>query len=137
MRSSTCRSRSAFTSQPPATSTPPGSTSPIDLSVTIADAGSVTLAGSAGRQRVEISGLGTYQGTALGSGDADLLVSGAGSAGQVSGNLDATVTAAGSITYPGSPTLTSAVTRSRLHPRTRLGHGDAAGPGALGLGSPA
>lgn len=82
-----------------------------DLSVTITGAGSVTLAGSAERQRVEISGLGTYRGTTLESGDADVLVSGAGSADVlVSGNLNATVTGAGSITYAGSPTLTSNVT---------------------------
>lgn len=82
-----------------------------DLTVTVSGAGSVSLSGSAGRQRVEISGLGGYRGTELTSGDAEVLVSGAGSASvTVTETLDATVTGAGSITYAGSPTVTSTVT---------------------------
>lgn len=82
-----------------------------DLSVTVSGAGSVSLSGSAGRQRVEISGLGGYHGAELKSDDAEVLVSGAGSASvTVTGSLDATVTGAGSITYSGSPTVTSTVT---------------------------
>ena len=82
-----------------------------DLTVTVSGAGAVNLSGSADRQRVEISGLGGYRGAELTSGDADVLVSGAGSASvTVTGELDATVTGAGSITYAGSPTVTSTVT---------------------------
>ena len=76
------------------------------LKVDLGGIGEVILAGSVQSQTVDLSGAGSYDGVNLQSQDAEVLLSGAGSAQVwVENSLKATVTGAGSIKYKGSPSI--------------------------------
>ncbi len=76
------------------------------LEVEMGGLGEVILTGSVQSQTVDLSGAGSYRAENLQSQDAEVLLSGAGSAQVWAVNtLKATVTGAGSIKYKGSPTV--------------------------------
>jgi hypothetical protein len=75
-----------------------------DLRVAIDGSGSVTASGSAKELRVDVSGSGSFEGVELSVEDADVRVSGSGSAAvKASGRLEADVSGSGSIAYVGEP----------------------------------
>ncbi|KAE8763298.1 head GIN domain-containing protein [Georgenia thermotolerans] len=81
-----------------------------DLTVRVDGAGSVTLAGRAGRQDVEIDGVGGYSGEDLTSAAADVTIGGAGDARvHVTDTLAAAVDGAGEIVHTGGARVTSSV----------------------------
>ncbi len=74
------------------------------LRADIDGSGSITASGSAGDLRVDVSGSGSFQGVELSVEDADVSVSGSGSAVvNASGRLRADVSGSGSIAYVGEP----------------------------------
>lgn len=80
------------------------------LTVDIAGAGDVMLAGEAGAQVVTLTGAGDYDAEGLSSRTVEITVDGAGDAVvQVSDRLDATVDGAGSVEYVGDPEVTGDV----------------------------
>ena len=75
-----------------------------NLVVDLSGSGNIELSGRALTQRVTVSGSGGYTGSALASEQADVEVSGSGSATvDVTGRLSATVSGSGDITYTGNP----------------------------------
>lgn len=89
------------------------------LRVEVDGAGEVELVGSAQRQSVTLDGVGAYSGENLDSVDAEVVVSGAGSADVlVTGSLDARVDGIGSISYTGGADVTEHVAGAgSIHPR--------------------
>jgi hypothetical protein len=80
------------------------------LTVTSGGSGTITTAGSAGRQSVRLEGSGSYDGTALTTRDAEVTVAGSGRADvQVTGTLRAVVAGSGTVTHSGGATVDSRV----------------------------
>lgn len=76
------------------------------LAIKISGQGKVTASGRAARQKVQLSGLGSYSARDLASKEATVLLSGSGSmVVNVERALDATVSGVGDIEYHGSPTV--------------------------------
>jgi hypothetical protein len=81
-----------------------------DLLVSLSGAGSTTASGTADELRVIISGFGDFNGSDLHSQNADVNISGAGSANLwVDKELDATISGAGSVNYYGEAKVTRQV----------------------------
>ena len=75
--------------------------------VNLSSAGAVVIAGTVKTQDVNLSGLGSYEGGDLRSDDAEVNLSGAGSAVVWAENsLDVNVSGVGSVSYFGDPDLT-------------------------------
>jgi len=89
------------------------------MSVRISGSGNVTLAGTAERQEVTISGSGAYRGDDFATKTTAVSVSGSGGAHvDASERLDARVSGSGSVEYSGSPAVSQRVTGSgRIHKR--------------------
>jgi hypothetical protein len=84
-----------------------GSLNATDLVVTVNGAGNVRLAGQVGTQRIELNGLGNYDGPDLKSQAASVDINGAGNVTMwVLDTLDVTISAAGNVEYYGSPSVT-------------------------------
>ena len=82
-----------------------------ELSVAHSGAAQVTVAGRAATQVVDLIGIGTYDGRGLASQDADVSVSGTGTAQvDVSRTLRVRITGIGSVEYLGEPQLTQEIT---------------------------
>jgi hypothetical protein len=77
-----------------------------DLKASISGVGNIMIGGSATRQQVTLSGVGSYQAPDLDSTDASVKISGAGGATvQVSGRLTVDISGAGNVTYIGDPQI--------------------------------
>lgn len=82
-----------------------------DLTVDLSGLGEVSLAGEVDSQHVDLSGAGSYQGETLKSRNAEINISGAGSARVwVEETLKAVITGAGKVRYKGSPSLEESCT---------------------------
>jgi Putative auto-transporter adhesin, head GIN domain len=80
------------------------------LRIRVAGSGSVTAAGSADAQDVQMAGSGAYRGSGLTSTTAKVNSAGSGTAElAVSGQLDVTILGSGTVTYTGSPTVTQSI----------------------------
>jgi hypothetical protein len=87
-----------------------GQLSATALTVRVDGSGTVTVAGSAARQTLDVAGSGTYRAADLASQRATIRIAGAGSAAvRVSDSLDVSVDGTGTVTYAGSPTVTQHV----------------------------
>jgi hypothetical protein len=76
------------------------------LAVKISGKGDITASGRAARQKVQLSGLGSYKARELATRDATVVLSGSGSMiVNVERTLDATVSGVGDVEYHGSPTV--------------------------------
>jgi hypothetical protein len=76
------------------------------LNVGMSGVGNMEASGTAAAQDVTVSGIGDYEAENLSSVDADVLITGLGSATvRVSGTLDVTITGTGSVFYYGDPVL--------------------------------
>jgi len=83
------------------------------LDVESSGVGDVTLSGSTQEQSIRLSGLGNYNGDALASVEADVLIARSGSATvRVRDRLTATINGSGNIYYIGDPTVDSSISGS-------------------------
>lgn len=84
-----------------------------ELRVSLAGSGAVSVAGEVTRQRVAITGSGSYHAGDLASRQATVMISGSGDCDlRVSDSLDASVLGSGSVRYAGSPAVTQRVAGS-------------------------